>query len=251
MKQSRLPLFAALCALVLIGCLFFSFFSTARVMRQGSSGIVLPDSEDGESTVETPSTSQTSSQENQVAVAVTTENVQRMIATMERVGAYSADCMLTYYWDGEQESAQQRRRVYVRDGAVKIEQVNNQGQATRHLLLKDGKYYSWRTGETSYYQAAQGGWTADLLQGVPRYEMVLELAADAILSAQQSEWNGEPVIQVEAQLAENRTGRFYLSTASGLLIRYEQWEGGDLVMAAQLSGIQQEEPAAEHFLLPS
>ena len=250
MKQSRLPLFAALCALSLIGGLCISFYSTARVMRQGSSGIVLPDGGEDDSAVETPAASGTA-QESYAEVSVNTENVQRIIATMDRAGAYSADCAITYYWDNGQEYAQQRRRIYVSGDQTKIELVDSQGQATRHLLLREGNYYSWRTGESNYYQTGQGGWTADLLQGVPRYEMVLELAAETILSAQQTEWNAEPVVQVEADLGNGRTGRFYLSTASGLMIRYEQRENGALVMDAQLSGIVQEEPAAEHFQLPS
>ena len=185
-----------------------------------------------------------------ISVEVTPETVQSIIASMARYKSYSRTVEITYAW-GEGQSASITAQVREDNGWVRCDTVLVSG-ITEHSILGDGSLWYWYDEGPEYLQVPAGGTSSDLIQYVPTYEDVLKAEAGDITYTSYEEKSGVPCICVEvSRKAEAAVDRYWVSTASGLLIAAETEENGltvytmssgDVVSPAALDG--------EDFTLP-
>lgn len=181
---------------------------------------------------------------------ITKENVQQVIATLERPDMYSASVTNTLYWNGAWN--QIHAVQYVRDGVCLTEYDDTSGNAERFEAVKDNVYYAWRRGGTAQYSGVAGTVSADASSMIPTYETVIEEAPANISEAGLRTVNGESCIYVT--VSDQATGyslTYWVSTVSGLLVQADYNHNGELVRSVVVDNIQQVEPPALLFVMPN
>ena len=173
-----------------------------------------------------------SEERDEIPVDVTAGTVQNIIASMSRYSSYSRSIDVSYAW-GEGQSAAISAQVVEVNGWVRCDTVLVSG-ITEHSILGEGSLWYWYDEGTDYLQVPAEAGEADLVQYIPTYEDILKAAPEQITQASYEEKNGVPCIFVEVTGTE-RLDRYWVSTASGLLIAAEREEDG-LVVYAMSSG---------------
>ncbi len=183
-------------------------------------------------------------------VEVTPGTVQGVIATLARPDSYYRELTVETFW-GEDGSSSVPVQVWVDGGWSHSRQTLPSG-AVRHDLTGEDTLYYWYDGSRDYQTAPAGPSDADLSQRVPTYEAVLELSPGDILSAGYELLGTSPCILVEVSLEEpERLERYWVSVDSGLLVRAEMEQDGQVVYRAAADGQMQSPcPAGVSFQLP-
>jgi len=141
---------------------------------------------------------------SQNAIAVSVENVQSVIATLERPGSYSADYIVTLFW----ETGSQEFPITL---SVDTDAVNING--------------------TTYTQ--QEVQSRDTLSMLPTYEDVLEIDVGKITDASYAIYNDEAYITVSFYGLMYRH-EYYISIKSGILEYARKYDGETLVYSADI-----------------
>lgn len=179
-------------------------------------------------------------------VAVTRENVQAVVASLERPKAYSRTIQVDLYY-GPSGSASFTIRSAVGEKTVLTAVTGPGGQ--RYVLSSGGSRYIWYEGDKEYF-TAEGG-SADEDQMILTYEDVVDLDPEAILEAGVERRDGGLGIAVEfisGQLGY-RT-RCFISVANGLLLEAEQYDGDRLVYRMRTLDLDLNAPEESLFTLP-
>ena len=209
--------------LVIVGAMAASFGRSLFLLDTPS--VVLP----GASTGETPgsvSGPQTEGEHYQ-SVTVTTNTVQNVIATLFRSDSYYRELSVETFWTGG--SSSQTVQTWVDGGWSHIRRILPSG-AVRHDLLNGDTLYYWYEGAQQYEQAPADRYSGDLSQGIPTYETVLELDLGSITAAGQQVLENVLCIYTEAAAPDGSAAeRYWVSTDTGLLVRAEREEAGQLV----------------------
>lgn len=152
-----------------------------------------------------------------IAVEVTPQTVQSIIAQMTRFKSYERSVEIRYFW-GEGESSVITARVVENGGWIRCE-TQLPGGMTEHSILGDGSLWYWYDDGPEYLQVPAGDQSQDLIQHIPTYEDILALRAEDILRTGYEEKNGVPCIFVESARKElGYVEQYWVSTASGLLV---------------------------------
>lgn len=168
-----------------------------------------------------------------ITVEVTTETVQSVIASLSRFESYFRTVSITYYW-GDGDTAEISARIWEDNGWVRTETTLSSG-VMEHSIVGTDQLWLWYedTGdelEGSVFQGPAGESLADSMQYIPTYEDVLDLDPSLITQAGYIEYGGQPCIYVEAeQQTLGYLYRYWISTASGLLMAAETEKAGVLV----------------------
>lgn len=163
-----------------------------------------------------------------IVIEVTPETVQSVIAGMSRYKSYSRTVEIGYHW-GDGKSSQVTAEIWTDEGWTRCDAVLASG-LTEHSVLGDGYLWYWYDDSTEYLQVADNGTTEDLIQYIPTYEDVLEVAVSAIRETGYVEKNGGPCIYVEVQRTDyDYLERYWISVTSGLLVAAETEKEGALV----------------------
>ncbi len=226
-------------------CVLFLAGIAAAALPGTSTGIALPQGSAAEQAVVTEKT-----QYHLTGADITKENVQQVIASLERPETYSASVTNTLYWSGAWN--QIHAIQYVRDGVCLTEYYDNSGNAERYEAVKNTSYFAWRSGGTTQYAGEAGTVSADEESMIPTYETVIEEEADDIIQAGLRTVNGESCIY--ATVSDVATGyslTYWVSTVSGLLVQADYTRNGELVRSVVVDNVQQTEPSASLFVMPN
>ena len=239
MEKQR-KLYAAISVALVLVCVVFFF---GRSNSGGYDPIVLPPVEDDSQ----QSAGSSSELNDRVSmVAVTTETVQSVIASLHRPESYTASLTVTTYWSGGSGSVQ--TAVYVQQGLTRADTTANNGQV-RHMLTDGENTAVWYGEETDYYRLPAGQFDADDELRLPSYEDVLELDEGQILEADHRYYGTVPCIFVSTE-QEGYECCYYVRSADGLLQAAEiRWEG-TLIYEAVFSSISAAAGEDSLFLLP-
>ena len=167
-----------------------------------------------------------------VAVAVTPETVQSVIASLSKYRSYSRTLSLTYCW-GEDGRSTLSARVWVHGSWVRTD-LTRQSGVTECSITNGETRWIWYTGEQEaegrvYSGAAQPA-SADLIQHIPSYEDVLAIPAGEITAAGYEQRDGQSCIYVEtAPDALGCVRRFWIAEDSGLLMTAQTEQDGSVV----------------------
>lgn len=160
-----------------------------------------------------------------VEAAITTSNVQAVLARLSRAENYSTTVTISDYW--LEGSSTTELQVWVSGGNVRIR--SEIGASERNVLLLDGTLYIWYDSIAGVHIMAYNG-SSDAWMRSISYEEVLDLPAESILSAGYRQYNGVDCIYVEYEPGpENYVNRIYVSVESGLLIGSESYENDVLI----------------------
>jgi len=245
-KQSRKPATFVIIAVLLVFALlaFFLFFRDVETpeVRLAES----PATEEDEGMPHNPA----------ALIEITPDNVQAVIATLERTEAYSRTISQTRYWSEGTGSATSEADIWLSPYALRIIWADGE-----NMILTEGEYHIWfddRPHQTRPVTAGLGVSLEQILdefQGIPSYESVLELDPDQIVEAGYVLKNIGGVYEyciylVFAGGTLGYTDRYYISLSSGLLIAMLTTDGDVPVFRMDTLRLTLDAPPAAMFLLP-
>lgn len=169
-----------------------------------------------------------SSQPEGVAVEVTPQTVQSLIAALERYESYRRTVTVEYFSAG-QSAGTVTAQVWADGGWTRISAAFSSG-AVEHSIVGEDTMWLWYEGDGSrVYSGPAADHAADLAQRLPTYEDVLALEKQSITAAGYEERDGQPCVYVEAETPMNCVERYWVSVHSGLLVASEMEQDAAMV----------------------
>lgn len=242
MPKLRPPLVAAIGALLLVGALFLSLFLSTAAYRTGDD-VVLPSE-----TTAAPETGQVLGRNLEIlgGVEITADNIQQVIASLERVDSYTAAVTSRLYYGDTSGTSSCRQSV--RNGACRTDYLNAAGGTEYTEILYEGVYYAWRSGADTYSRGNQGAFTADQAAMLPTYETVCALPREQITGGALVQEDGDLLLAVDTQDG-GQVGVYKISTQTGLLKSAAFSQDGKMTRAVEVQ-ITPGEPDDALFILP-
>lgn len=245
-SKQKSALIGALCAFVMVVTLGLSFLLSSNLFQNDDSSIQFSEQlqESDESGAMTDM-----GQENEKKIAqvtITPDNVQAVIASLQRPAAYTCEVSNTLYWDGGTRTLQCRQ--YARDGAYRVESLDGDTVTQVQLQYRD-KLYAWEAGSATYYSGQAGSFTPEQAAMLPTYETVCELPPEQIEQAELIELSGQPMLRVVTAQG-SYAAEYVISAATGLLYRTTFSKDGVRTQSVQTSVSSLDRPADPLFMLP-
>lgn len=185
-----------------------------------------------------------------VAVEVSTQTVQSLVASLARYGSYSRSMTISYFSGGEPVGTVSAQ-TWVDQGWTRSSVTLSSGRV-EHSIVGEGQLWLWYDQDNRVYSGPGEGMTADLVQRLPTYEDVLALDRGSITDAGYVERDGQSCVYVEA--APPGLGyveRYWISETSGLLMAAETEKDGELIYSmVSHEVISPLDQAADVFSLP-
>ncbi|NLT40863.1 MAG: hypothetical protein GXX89_10465, partial [Clostridiales bacterium] len=201
---------------------------TAYALFPGLGGaddkIVLPSSPPGSDTDEYPTGASPELPDETPIGGITPQNVLQVISVMKRSDNYNQKFIISIGSD-RAETAE----VWYLDGKIKA--VFNRPFETKNVIISGGDIYIWYDGDDTCYSGPLGeDFTPDDELNIPTYEDLLASDGFRIEDARylSLEELGEYCIYVEARNEDGARERFWISCATGLLVKYEAEEDGNV-----------------------
>lgn len=221
LEERKRTVLAAVIICVVLAAVLYSFF---RNVLPSTPELVLADPDAAASAEPNDWTG------DGVAVKVTPQTVQRLVASLERYESYSRTVTVEYFDRGRSLGAISAQ-VWADAGWVRTDLTLGSG-VMEHSVVGDGRLWLWYGGEDRVYSGPAEDMTADLMQRLPTYETVLALDKDSITAAEYESWGGQPCVYVEARTpALGYLERYWISENSGLLMAAEMEKDGELIYA--------------------
>lgn len=171
---------------------------------------------------------------------VTTETVQRVVATLERPVSYARTITVeTVGEDGA--SGQTTAQVVVDGGWTQVTATLPDGRVC-HTIVGEEKRYVWYDDQRSWEEYPAQERSADLSQRLPTYEDVLAVVQSDIVDARYQNSGDLPCVYVAVEEEElGYVEEYWVSVDTGLLVRSESRKGEDVFY--RMSGYTVETPA--------
>ena len=241
MDKGHRNLIAVLVALV-IAVALFSAFSVNWFHK--TPAVILP------SLTPAPSPSATAGTTGSYQrVELTTDTVQRVIATLERPESYART--VTVETVGEKGEVGQTTAQVVADGGwTQVTATLPDGRVC-HTVVGEDKRCVWYDDQRTWQEYPVQERTADLSQRLPTYEDVLAMNQSEIVDARYATSGALPCIYVAVEVEElGYLEEYWISVDTGLLVRAESREGENVFY--RMSGYTVETPATPGlpFALP-
>lgn len=188
-----------------------------------------------------------------IPIEVNAGNVQAVVASLSRAGAYSRTVTVEHSWQGGR--ANYNVSVSVRDGCTRAS-VSRIGSASiKTVVVTPEKYFTWNNSEGEYYEGPLGGAgadeLADIYQMIPTYEDMLKLDKSRITEAGLTTEMGELRIYIRAVSPNfGYTEIYSISVRSGLLMSAQTFDGEERIYSMSSSVIAGETPEESLFRLP-
>ena len=179
-------------------------------------------------------------------VEVEPETVQAAIATLSRPEVYRRTVTVEQFWEGG--SGKYEIAVTVRAPWTRTDRTMPDGRV-RHTITGRETAYVWYNNERATYVSPVGDVSADVEQGIPTYEDILDLPVESITLADYRTISEVNCIYVESR-QEGYLLRWWVSVDTGLLVAAEKLEGEETVYRMGSLTIDQTEPTLEEFTLP-
>jgi len=242
-KQSAF-LFGAILVIVLILLFAFFFLPGADPPRVQLADPVPGGA--GQGSVESPA----------IGVEITPENVQAVIATLQRTDTYARTIIQTHYWDGGQSYAYRTAEIWHTPEVLRIRWDNGE-----NMIITAEFYHLWFGFGRVITRPVTPGLgehldrLLDQFQGIPSYETVLELDPGQIVRAGYTQRliDGEARYAIYVAVETAMLGYlsyYYICLTTGLLIEAATFDGETPVYLLETLYLTLEPPGPEAFLLP-
>ncbi len=167
-------------------------------------------------------------------IAVTPDNVQNVIATLQRPEEYYIQTEHVVSYDDESRVTTAEEWVTAERCAVRT--VDSLTERVQCTVTEGERIFVWYEGEDQVLELGVSAFAQpDLLAGLTSWEDILSLDPAAITLADHRSWEETPCIFVESYDGTlGYSNRWYVSLATGLLIHAETYAGGELVYSMNL-----------------
>ena len=186
-----------------------------------------------------------------LAVEVTPDTVQEVIATLDRADSYTRSLTIQDLWGPDEgESSATAVTVWV-DGGWTRTQVTPPSGRTQNAVIHGDGLWLWYDRDRDYVTLPAGEHPADLTQRFPTYEDVLRLEPEDITDAGYAAYGNWNCVYAEA--ADRELGclyRYWVDVGSGLLVAAETEQEGRVIYRMTASALQTPCPATASFRLP-
>lgn len=173
-------------------------------------------------------------------VEVTTDTVQRVVATLERPESYART--ITVETVGEDGNVGQTTAQVVVDGGWTQVMTTLPDGRVCHSIVGEEKRYVWYDDQRSWQEYPARERSADLSQRLPTYEDVLALVQSDIVDARYANSGDLPCVYVAVEEEElGYVEEYWVSVDTGLLVRAESRKGEEVFY--RMSGYTVETPA--------
>jgi hypothetical protein len=200
---------ACLLTLVLMGSVWLMYYSG------GSTPFRLPDPLFPDSSVGGPGPGPGNSDLPYLPLTVDARNVQALLATVERPGAYRRTVEIVSYWPGGEEKVSHQ---WARRGGLTRVETEQPGHPVQNRIVTENMIYLWIGDTMVYHEVPVTKADAEALSGIPTWEDVAALPLDDIEFAAYLIYFGERSLLVRTRepvyLAE-----YVVSLETGLLTR--------------------------------
>ena len=178
---------------------------------------------------------------------VDARNIQALLATVERPGAYRLTVECVSYWPGGEESV--THDVARRGGLTRIE-TRRGDLLAENRVYTPGLTYVWTGSALLYHWVSHEDAGAEELSGIPAWETVAALPPESVLFAEYLSLPGERCLRVLTGEAVY-SGEYILSLETGLLVK-AAFTGADGQLAYAYTALPPElgDPGDERFTLP-
>lgn len=187
--------------------------------------------------------------EGVLAVSVTPQTVQSVIATLSRPDSYYRELTVGLYWNHGTAGDENTVQIWADGGYLKTA-ITAQG-TVQYRLVGDDRFCLWYSGDRIWKELPVQQAHGDLAQRIPTYEDVLALPLEQISEANYERKNGKDCIYVAV---ENTTlgsvDRYWIETATGLLCAAEMVEDGQVVYEMTETAFRTPLEAGVNFALP-
>lgn len=250
MNKSKMTFFAVLAAVLLVCAIFIIFYGSSIVVEH-EVPIVLPPTPSGDVSGEPGEEYPAGATAEPIHILkVSRENVQTVIAALQRPQSYSAEYDVRLFWSGGESSL--LRSVAVREDRVKTILYDADALPAEHFLSVNERTYLWMEGEKTFREVPKGSLAQDDLLQIPTYEDILSADPAGIESAEYRDLDGEACIWVLMQAdPSGYSWRYWISLDSGLLIQAEHWKHSDRIYQVRRVSFDRAEPDLTLFRLPN
>lgn len=244
-RRTRTVVFWALG--VLAAAVIFSIFLMPFSMDRQQNEIVLPEQETTD--VDMNVQIQEYNQKIVESIDIDTENVQQVIATLQRPQQYHYQAETTYMWS--EGSTTLRTEGWIKPGMSKVVQYSAEGLPEKYTLTDDDTVYIWGQGEDTYFQGNNGAFTADDAGHIPTYETILLRDPEDIIDGGFVLYEQTACVYAKTRNFDSGyTEMWYIAVDSGLLIAQENTDAGEPVSAVRMTALDTEEQDSSVYVLP-
>ena len=210
-KRSTMALIAAM-FVVAVG-IFISFFLSSN--QSDSYMISLPGQ--GSAEIDTSHEIGDSNRDQVKTITITAENIQSVVASLQRPESYHCQMATVYYYRDTQTTM--KSELWKSADYLRISQFTADGQIGQQALLTEHWVYLWGN-DTAYNRYARQDHDADLYSRTPSYEDLVKMDASQILVGELREQDGALCLYAETQdLITNEMEQWYILVENGLLLQ--------------------------------
>ncbi len=242
-RKTGLVVFLSVAAI----CIIYAAFMILPTLSRDKNTITLPPA-----TAEQPSFGEDKPEPSRApssSAGITPENVQQIVAVMERSLNYWQTFNVTTPTGSEEIEVFRRGDTF----RVTVTRENS----VKNTLISQNDIYIWYDAQGEIYCGTLGSdFTADDEMHIPTYEMLVNEQAAFITEADYTTLfeEGEPCIMAKTESASGRHETYWISTVTGLLIKYEVTENGKTVYCItqtdSVSPVTSEDMFTSAFTLP-
>lgn len=244
MNKGRIMLFAMLAAITIVLAVFVSFFASSNA-DNNAANIELPQElpdgiafgDDLTSGAPAPDISE-----------VTAENLADLVLSLERPVEYYETMRVELFWEGESRTTS--CELWSTGGYELIKSYNSAGALEQNCIVAGENTYIWRPGEAQYYLGATGSFSTDDAAKIPSYEDLSLVEPTAVTLCRYEPSGDVPCLYAETVDAIGQTQKWWVSLSSGLLWKYETWDGDVLAYRMQTMSVSTDAVDRGQFILP-
>ena len=241
-KRSTTALIAAM-FVVVVG-IFISFFLSAN--QNDSYLITLPGR--GSAEIDTSHDIGESNREQVQTIGVNAENIQAVVASLQRPETYHCQIFTVYYFRDTQATI--KSELWKQGDLIRISQFQADGEPAQQTLITRDWVYLWGDGTTCRRYARQEN-DMDLYSRIPSYEDLIEMDRSQILTGELRERDGVLCLYAETQDAlTGETEQWYILVENGLLLQASGNVEGANTYTSYMTALQLETPSEDLFVLP-
>ena len=183
------------------------------------------------------------------SIDITKDNVQQVIATLQRPQQYHYQAETTYLWnDG---SAVLRTEGWVKPGVSKVVQYSAAGVPEKHTLISGDTVYIWGQDADTYFEGNSGAFNVDDAGYIPTYETILQQNPENIIGGGFALYEQTACIYAKTRNPESGyVEMWYIAVDSGLLVAQESTDSGTPVYAVRITAWATEQQDSLVYALP-
>ena len=179
------------------------------------------------------------------------DTVQAVIAGMTRADNYARTLTVQNFWNGGSDTLEIDVWVRGESSRLAIRRGTDGNGREKNILIRGQEEWLWYTGAHGVWHGAARPGDADAWQTIPTYEDILRLDPASISDAGYRDFNGEGCVFVRSTGgALDYESLYYISTASGLLMGAEIYDGSFLVYTMRSSAPDISTPDESLFSVP-